>query len=133
MNIGDIKIEALHLMFATQGDRLSSEELADLYGREDYGSYLVAMRGSVNRCYADLEIRGTVSEPIARLSDGGDDTETCPLPDCIAAWIPYWIVGELYREDEPELAAEMMARYEKHIGQIVAYPQKETVYSLTEV
>ena len=57
MKIGEVKAEALHLMFATQGEELDPSDMIDLVGSEAYGSYLVAMTGSINRCLADLEIK----------------------------------------------------------------------------
>lgn len=129
MKIGEIKIEALRLMFITQRDTPSVETLDELTAREEYGSYLASMDGSIRRCYADLLCRGVLDEwPSER-----ENTEECDVNEVIAVWIPYWIAGELFREDEPELAAEMWSRYEREIGRMTREAAKETVYSLTEV
>ena len=60
MKLGEIKIEALRLMFATQGEDFDPDRLPDLRGDELYGSYLIAMPGSINRCFSDLETRGVL-------------------------------------------------------------------------
>lgn len=195
MKIGEVKAEALHLMFATQGEELDPSDMIDLVGSEAYGSYLVAMTGSINRCLADLEIkeipypsriyrlstddtkkedsgyavvdlkekipdllkiirvcdfryladirkempyhlegnlmilpscnseketRVVVYRPcLPRITPTTDPSEELPISDRISAWIPYWIVGELFREDEPELAAEMMNRYQTKMQDIL--------------
>lgn len=182
MKVGELKTEALKLMFATQGDDPALADLSELSGGESYGSYLNAMTGSINRCLADLENKGIawpsktyelsaedaergevrLGEKIAdflsmeriscwrddgllspsvpyrlvgdclyirpfdrkrahytvfyrptlpRLTKETDPETEIPLPERIAAWIPYWIVGELFLEDEPDLGTLMMNRY----------------------
>ena len=128
----EIKIEALKLMFATQGDEIAAADLEELSHGERYGSYLQAMDGSIRRCHADLLAREIIDDwPTEDVTAGA--VVGYQLEDRIAVWVPYWIAGELYREDEPELAAEMMARYERQIGKLTKAVQKETIYSLTEV
>lgn len=49
MRIGDIKIEALKLMFANYSFDMGIEDLPNMTGDENYGSYLVNMDGSISR------------------------------------------------------------------------------------
>ena len=54
MNIGEIKAEALKLMFAGY-DSISEGTVSGLSANENYSVYLDGMVGSINRCLADLE------------------------------------------------------------------------------
>ena len=65
MKLGEIKLEALKLMWANTNEDIGIEQLPDLMGSERYGDYLIAMTGSVNRCFADLETRGIL--PVKRM------------------------------------------------------------------
>ena len=51
MKLGEIKIEALKLMFADYTDDLSMENLAALKSDENFGRYVNSMPGAINRCY----------------------------------------------------------------------------------
>lgn len=55
MKLGQIKIEALKLMFANYGFDPSIEDLPTLAQDENYGSYLVAMNGSISRAIDRIE------------------------------------------------------------------------------
>lgn len=55
MKLGDIKIEALKLMFAGYGDDMTEENLDRYLADENYKNYLVNMPGAINRCFALLE------------------------------------------------------------------------------
>ena len=192
MRLGDIKVEALKLMFVTYTDDIRAEDLPDLGGEENYRAYLLNMNGSINRCLADIESRRIL--PVKRISvrassgelrrgalrvaladvapdlfdvdrvvredvDGycgdceweregdelilrdfdeisdyrllyyprlpryaGDATnmEEVPVPDEIAAFIPYFVKGDLYREDEINDASEARNWYEAAMEQIAA-------------
>jgi hypothetical protein len=60
MTIGEIKIQALKLMFVSYSDDLSPENLIDLEGQENYRPYLVNMNGAIDRCISDIERRCVV-------------------------------------------------------------------------
>ena len=60
------------------------------------------------------------------------------MPEHIAAVIPYWIKGELFREDEPNEAAEARNWYETAMSGAQARVSRREgrvrdVYSMTEV
>ena len=60
---------------------------------------------------------------VIQLSVWDDAEELKGIPDEIARLIPYFIVGELYREDEPGEAAEALSWFE---GRIAEISQKRT-------
>ena len=192
MKVGQIKIEALRLMYVGVEDPLTPETLARHYHGDQYGDYLDAMTGSINRALADImsrrilpeesmEVRAgcgsyrygnrklnlteypkiyEVSRVIAesptrgyngahpyrmegrtlvligadedatytllyypRISPVDDtmDTSEIGIPDEIASVIPYFIKGELYRQDEAEDASEAMSWYEQRIAALSPY------------
>ena len=185
MKLGEIKIEALKLMFVNYNIDFNIEELPNLALDENYGSYLVNMPGAINRCFASIEEKGVlpvktyilnkneglasdyymrfdlpsiiddyfdveriVCEPksgeyigdyeyfregnvlvIQNFSEGDkyillyrpkinridsltEDIEEINIPDNIAVNIPYFIKGDLYRDDEPNEASEARNWYE---------------------
>lgn len=209
MRLGDIKAEALKLMFADYDTDIIAENIPDLEGQEDLRSYLINMNGSINRCFSDLESKRVLpvktrqleaSEGIAgafsvrfdldalisdfsdiarvvyenvgeycgemayrregntlildgfdfdgeyrllyypripRVSQATGELTELPIPDEIAAFIPYFVKGELYREDEINDAAEARNWYEAAMEQIVTarsgrQTRVRTVYSQTE-
>lgn len=67
MNIGEIKAEALKLMFAGY-DTIEEGTVAGLATDENYSVYLAGMVGSINRCLSDLEAKGALPEKRMELS-----------------------------------------------------------------
>lgn len=191
MTVGDIKIQALKLMFVSYSDDIGVENMDAFKGSENYRAYLVNMNGSIDRCLADIEKRCVLpvktlelvpkSEPIhgymtrididapdfyeiERISkeslyeyDGNHpymregntllfttfdtgakyrlmyyprvertvglaDADDIGLPEEIAAFVPYFIKGDLFREDEPNEASEARNWYESAMLS-VARPQ----------
>lgn len=185
MKLGDIKIEALKLMFVNYNIDIDIEGIDSYLQDENYASYLVNMPGAINRCFANIEERGVLpsksytlkaEEGLASASfirfnlpsliedffaverivyESGDDydgdhdyrmegdtlvlehfddkSETfivlykpriervlattdneteIEIPDNIAVHIPYFIKGDLYRDDEPNEASEARNWYE---------------------
>lgn len=50
---------------------------------------------------------------LPRLRDGeNEDRELAGVPEELASWIPYFVKGDLYREDEPNEASEARNWYE---------------------
>lgn len=188
MTIGEIKIQALKLMFVTYTDDLTVEQLTVIGGQDNYRAYLINMDGAINRCFADIEhkrvlpvkthvlntnewnTRGhfarfdlsTVPDffDVQRVSaeslydyDGNVaydregnmlilrefhqdaeyrlmyypkiqrvvgimDTVEADVPEEIAAFIPYYVKGDLFREDEPNEASEARNWYEAAMNAI---------------
>lgn len=186
MTIGEIKIQALKLMFVTYQDNISVDDLEKLGGQENYSKYLINMDDAINRCLADIErrrilpvksvamndfewnLRGkvarfdltTVSDfyDVERISceslyeyngnvpyyrdgdvillmdynneaeyrlvyypkvirEAGDKGIIKNLPDNLACLIPYYVKGDLYRDDEPNEASEARNWYEQAMSE----------------
>lgn len=210
MKLGELKIEALKLMFANENNDLVIEELSTLGLDENYANYLVNMPGAINRCFASIETKNvlpiksytlTASDGLAsgsftrfdlsalipdfreveRLVCEGngeyigdyeyrregntivikdfeteeryevlyrpsitritaltaDDTDI-DIPDYIASHIPYFIKGDLYRDDEPNEASEARNWYEAAMDSIINSRANKAnkvvnIYSQTEL
>ncbi len=160
MTVGEIYMEALRLMFAAPDMNHTWQYLSRTAGssREEYAEYLAAMPGSLNRCFADLAAKGIdklygvtlepVENPWRSWKDEGYDASTSEvdvlealgkdlyeefkLPDKIAAYIPYFIKGDIYRNDEPNEASEARNWYEQGMETILNEPRdpQETVCSV---
>lgn len=209
MKLGDIKIEALKIMFVNYNTDLTIDELDNAMQDENYGSYLVNMPGAINRCFSVLEerrvlpiksytlsssqglasgsfIRFNLEELIddyfdidrlvcekeksydgnvdfrmegnvlvlpliddevytvmyypalERVNSETDNETELKIPNKIAAHIPYFIKGDLYRDDEPDEANESRNWFEAAIQSIVNAKQVhsgkvENKYSQTEI
>lgn len=55
MKLGDIKAEALQVMFVNAGRDIAADNLVDYVGDDTYGYYLVNMPGAINRAFAAVE------------------------------------------------------------------------------
>lgn len=211
MKLGDIKIEALKIMFVSYGEGLTVENLPNFENEENFSSYLVKMNGSINRCFADLERKGisplkvkvlTLEDATERINCLEFDlsaldiynfarlayenaygnrishfsayeyipeekrlitkkigTEECyrlsyrqkikrlvgneghdfeiDLPDEIACLIPFYIKGDLYRDDEPNEASEARNWYESATEDIInneeGYGEVVSLFSLNDM
>ena len=74
---------------------------------------------------------------IDRVTSSTDDNTEIDIPDDIAAYIPYFVKGDLYREDEPNEASEARNWYEQAMNEISSKKEWKvgrikTVYSQTE-
>ena len=175
MKVGDIKVEALKLMFVNYSFDLGIEDLQKMISDENYGSYIVNMNGAIaraldrieNACvmplkryeipYEDCTVTNNfirfdldnvgdlylIERITAESEDSYDgnvgftlegnilllpntnvqfnilyypkvksmtnevlDTDDIWIPERIARLIPYFIKGDLYQEEEPDLAAD---------------------------
>lgn len=189
MKIGDIKAEALKLMFVSYTDDVGTETIEELMDQENYRPYLLGMKGSINRCLSDIEnrrvlpvkslaldgelaqagrsskrfdlptdfydvcrvtaesdciydgdhpyfmegdtllLRGMDADTdytllyypkIRRLTESAsNEAELAGVPEEIAVLIPYFIKGDLYREDEPNEASEARNWYESGMASLM--------------
>ena len=55
MTLGEIKIEALKLMFTNSQHDIAVSDLSNLYQDGNYGSYLVNMPGAINRAFDRIQ------------------------------------------------------------------------------
>lgn len=210
MKLGEIKIEALKLMFVNYNIEIEIDQLQNLALEENYGSYLVNMPGAINRCFAAIENKGVLpvkahelkacegvtsgvftrfnlpeiiedyfsierlvySSPsgeyigdydyqkegetivikdfdrhdtytilylpkIERISSLTEDDTEIEIPDDIAQHIPYFIKGDLYRDDEPNEASEARNWFEAAMdailgGKVSKANKVSSIYKLTE-
>lgn len=207
MRLGEVKIEALKIMFADYTGSIDVDSLQDLKTDENY-EYINSMPGAINRCFSRLEdanvvpLKKTVLEKdkgivsngrirfdlnevvedfdkvdriihetvnsyngnceyvmetesiivlpevdedytliyaprLKRVTTGTADDEEIALPDKIACLIPYFIKGDLFREDEPAEAADARNLFEASIEAIDNGIKRrqtsvKTVFSQTE-
>lgn len=82
MKLGEIKIEALKLMFALGNEDVSVSDL-DRYMKTDeaYSDYLNNMPGAINRCFALIEERRVLPLKGFTLGDGGRYDLDALIPD----------------------------------------------------
>ena len=99
MKLGDIKIEAMKLMFVNYNIDFRIEQLEQLAQDENYGSYLVNMPGAINRCFSSLEEKGVLPvktyalNPSEALASGSYYT-------VVPAYYDMAITGKYARDDE---------------------------------
>ncbi len=195
MKLGEIKIEALKLMFASYERDFSVSDLNADVASDTYRDYLINMPGAINRAFAIIENKGVL--PVKRyeikdtkvtkvdmsvvedffsvervifegahgeyvpqypyllegtvirfpdtLADGEkytvlyrpsikrvtDNAEDVDVPDNIAVYIPYFIKGELYREEQPGEASEAHNLFMKALDELI--PEKAGGGSVTTV
>ena len=220
MKIGDIKIEALKLMFSSYDWDYSAEQMEELEASEQFRDHLINMPGAINRCFAAIENKGVlpckqhIVQYITKIIDGvsviilkggtetdygieikmseevtdfldvdrvsyrgkfgdyhptfpfmregdtillegiypgdtytvmyrprisrgySDSTELSELgvPDRIAAFIPYFIKGDLFREEDAAEASNARAWFEaamdELVGQRASYGGVQTVFGM---
>lgn len=109
MTYAQIYTEALRLMFATGTDLFAetAEGILGLLNHPNYNDYLLAMPGSINRCFADLTAKGVIPYKIERVDEeegvnAGDGFRLLELhdriPDCTEIVGIKWIRGVAARE-----------------------------------
>lgn len=198
MRLGDIKVEALKLMFTNYAFDISINDLQTMLADENYGSYIVNMNGSIaraldrieNACvlplkrkeitYEDCEVdkyflrfdtskiddlflidriaadygKGVYCGSVGFELEGNVlllpkdaisysilyyptiktvdekvlDSEEMWIPDKIARLIPYYIKGDLYQEEEPDLAADARNIFEASLDDLKSQYQSKQNY-----
>lgn len=195
MKLGEIKIEALKLMFVNNTNEMNVDSITNLMNDENYAGYLVNMRGAINRAldriknacvlplksaWVDMtaieDMGNYFSYDLTKIEDffmlervvytdgpvyNGDfeyemegktivleklpghykvlyyptvdyvsadmsDTDSLSIPEDIARLIPYFIKGDLYQEDEPNLAADARNTFEACLEDIKKQQQGRT-------
>lgn len=127
MKIGDIKAEALRLMFVTGTQDIGAEQIDDLITADDpLSHYLLAMTGSINRALADIEQRLLIrsrSVTIPKLQSGDGLVryfDTATIPDFLSVDYVTYRDAQGYDGD----VAYTMD------GGILALPEAEGTYTL---
>lgn len=70
MTLGEIKIEALKLMFTNYQHDIAVSDLSNLYQDGNYGSYLVNMPGAINRAFDRIQQKGVLRSKTITLENG---------------------------------------------------------------
>ncbi len=125
--LGEIKIESLKLMFADYKNDYSVDTLDDLLSDDNYGKYLRAMNGSINRCFD--RIRSLRKQPKKALEiDKGESTESLlfiNLDDALYQDVDY-ISRITYRDD---YGYQSKSEYEIE-GRTLIIPNRDGVYRM---
>lgn len=72
MKIGDIKAEAIKLMFVNYDLPVTADNICDLEADETYNGYLVNMDGSINRALDRIAEKGRLDSKICVLPQDGE-------------------------------------------------------------
>ena len=152
MTLGEIKIEALKLMFANGHDDISEHELETLKNDNQYKDYLINMPGAINRCFSVLEERRVLPVRVAvvkRESGSGDghmryfDLASI-IPDFfdierisyISKNGEYTDVDEYEREGDviivPDIPLDTRVIYKPSLERILATTDEKTVLSIPD-
>lgn len=89
-------------------------------------------------CFDGVTYTAIYKPKIQRIGIGASkDLEISDIPEHIAAYIPYYVKGELFRDDEPNEAAEAMNQFEQRMSEIAERTvsksnQVTSIYSQTE-
>ena len=114
--LSEIAPDCLEIERVTQRQEYGSE--VELTAGEDYfveGDELILIPGAT-------VIRYTPALP--RIDAGTDLDAKVPLPEVLAAAVPYYVKGELYRREEPDEAAEAHSIYEQRVAQVTPAPSR---------
>jgi hypothetical protein len=114
MKLGEIKLEALYLCFATpelcidtENDEALGDTLFNLKNDSNYKDYLNASVGSINRCFAYLEAKGLV--PVKTLTVRKTEVlvkENVHVLDLSERWDEILSVTGVFAEDDPACPVE---------------------------
>lgn len=74
MKLGDIKVEALRLMFMGGATEIGADQLLDYADDTTYGYYLSRMPGAINRAFSVIERRHVLRVKAVRLTSDGHGT-----------------------------------------------------------
>ena len=77
---------------------------------------------------ADASYRVIYYPKLKTMDDTVQDTDEMWLPDNIARLIPYFIKGDLYQEEEPNLAADARNIFEACLDDLKAQTQSKQNY-----
>lgn len=126
MTYGEIKIETLKIMFANENEELTVETLSDYESDENYRSYLLNMRGAINRCFSVIEEKRVLPTRSKKLSYAAGDVGAAFIRfDLGALFDDYFDVDRVVRETvDGEYIGECEYRRE---GDVLVLPLCELV------
>lgn len=126
MKLGDIKVEALRLMFMGGALEIGADQLPDFADDTTYGYYLSRMPGAINRAFSVIERRHVLPLKAVRLVADGDGTVRFDLktlaPDLYDVARVSWLREGTY---------EPSADYHLEDGALIVHDfEKDAAYTL---
>lgn len=124
--------EALKLMFTNQDNEIDDNDLDDLKSDDNYADYLNNMYGSVNRAIVRLKSKGVEYNGFTYIDENEIEhldyklTSSTPgnakllIDEELIEFIPYFIKGELYEEDNPTQATIAKNYFEDAVDDYLA-------------
>ena len=132
MTIGEIKKEALKLMFTNQDNEIDQNGMEFLMNDDNYGDYISNMPGSINRAIVRLKSKGVEYSGERITRDTSDDYEL-PIDESLQELIPYFLKGELYEEDNAQQAAIAKNYFEDTVDDYLAMNIEKTIEVVYEM
>lgn len=132
MTIGEIKKEALKLMFTNQDNEIDGLEMDSLYADSNYGDFLNNMYGSINRAIVRLKSKGVEYKGEWLKYDTSDDADLL-LDEELCMLIPYFLKGDLYEEDNAQQAAIARNLFEDMVDDYLTTKITDTIETVFEM
>ncbi len=136
MLLGDIKAEALKIMGLPGAMNVSYLDVGPLKNDPTYALYLYAMPGAINRAIDRFVVKEVIVRPKEYVTINTPETKDfneLGIDDMLCRMLPYFIVGEIYSNDEPVIAANnrntfegLLEEYAEHIRE--RQEQVEVIY-----
>lgn len=125
MYLGDIKAEALTLM-GINTLNASYPDIDALKTNPTYQGFLFSMVGAINRALDRFLIVGAIDHaPV--IDHQTLESEDIAIDSALARIIPYYIVGEIYALDEPNIAANCRNIFEQSLEEYVGANRQGSV------
>lgn len=131
MKLGEIKIEALKLMFADYARDMSVENLSNLKEDENYATIINSMPGAINRCFGRFEDSKVVPLKVTALekSEGASGYgrirfDLSQIPD-------FLFIDRIVYEDEKTY--EGNCEYIMETNYVIVLPERAGSYTLVYV
>ena len=137
MRLGEIKIQALELIFPSAELEYDAENLNEvlfnLRANPSFSSYLSASVGAINRALSVIEARqGEKTERITHLTPSSHELNLgCGLSEII----PYFVKSDLLLSESPSEAKDAREIFDKLLSEVLKQSgtYSETVYSQREL
>ena len=125
MLLGEIKAEALTLM-GINTLNASYPDIDNLKSHPTYSGYLYAMVGAINRALDRFVTVGAIDDG-ERITHKTSETNELGIDDALARIIPYYIVGEVFAIDEPNVSANCRSMFEQLLEEYVGANRQGSV------
>lgn len=105
-------------------------EIERVIQRREYGDEIILTAGEDYYVDGDelILIPGEIvikyTPALPRIGEWTSLNVPAPLPEALAAAVPYYVKGELYRCEQPDEAAEAHSIYEQRVAQVTPAPSR---------